>query len=322
MKAPLCSERRCHAPKIACSRGETVLEDCPYWNKSNKGVSSATDTEGDAAHSRLPWSGSALGTTDLGFLTARADPKLVALLGPHNAGKTTLLAAWYLLLGQQGAVDDRLFAGSYSLEGWEALAHSLRWEGERPAFPMHTSSRSGRAPGLLHLALRAASGQIEDILFADAPGEWFQRWAIESEAPDAAGARWLAERASALAIIADCDSLSGEGRGNARANMISLIRRTAVARAGRPVALIWAKADIAIPAEIQKAVRDAARLVMPDIEEFTVSVIDHDVGGAKVEAATSLMALFRWALTPLPRGVGDVETMLATSEPFFAVGMR
>ena len=320
MKAPQCSERRCNAPKISCVRGETVLEDCPYWNRSNKSVIPAMP-DGDIGHSRLPWSGSALGTTDLGFLTGRGDPKLVALLGPHNAGKTTLLAAWYLMLGRIGAIDDRLFAGSYSLEGWEALAHALRWEGERPAFPMHTSSRSGRAPGLLHLAFRAASGQLGDLLFTDAPGEWFQRWAIESEAPDAAGARWIAERASALVIVADCESLAGAERGNARSSMINIIRRVAAARAGRPVALAWAKADIAISPGIRKAVRDAAFLGMPDIAEYSVSVIDHSSSDVQVDAMESLMALFRWAVAPIPRGVGDVENLLSTSEPFFAVGM-
>jgi Double-GTPase 2 len=320
MKQPQCSESRCHAPKIACYRGETALDDCGFWHRSNIGASPAV-ADGNTAYSRLPWSGSALGTTDLGFLTARADPKLVAFLGPHNAGKTTLLAAWYLLLGRLGAVGDHLFAGSYSLEGWEAVAHALRWEGKRPSFPRHTSSGAGRAPGLLHLALRGPSGRLEDVLFADAPGEWFQRWAVESEAPDAAGARWLADRASVLAIVADCESLVAEDRGNARASMVNLIRRVAATRDSRPVALVWAKADINIPSAIRKAVLDAALLVMPDIEEFSVSVVDHEANGVKVDNVESLMALFRWSVAPLSRGVGNVETKLSTSDPFFAFGM-
>lgn len=319
MKPPTCSQPRCYAPKIACYRGETVLADCAWWQKSN--TSKAPESgESDAGYNRLPWSGSALGTTDLGFLTARGDPTLIALLGPHNAGKTTLLAAFYLLLGRAGTMDDRLFAGSFTLEGWEAVAHALRWEGEPPAFPPHTSSRSGRAPGLLHLGFRATSGKIDDFLFADAPGEWFQRWTVESDAPDAAGARWLADRASVLMIVADCEALAGAERGNARANLVNLFRRVADARNGRPVALVWAKADIAISTGIRDAICKAALLVMPDIEQFSVSVIDRENADGKVDAAASLMELFRWSLAPVPRGIAEFETPLPASEPFFALG--
>lgn len=316
-----CGEPRCRAPLIACYHGESAPEVCSHWRRG-RGSKAALESAVDPKRNLLPWSGSALGTADLGFLTARADPKLVALLGPHNAGKTTLLGAWYLLFGRSGSVGERRFAGSYSLEGWEAVAHALRWEGSSPAFPPHTSSRSGRAPGLLHLALRDAAGRLQDILFADAPGEWFQRWAVESDAVDAVGARWLADRASVLGVVADCQALSGKERGNARQDMIQLLRRAADVRRGRSVALIWTKADVEVPSGIRDAVRQAALNVMPDIAEFWVSIVGPSAGGETTDAASSLENLLAWATSPLPKGIQGIDEPVAATEPFFAMGMR
>lgn len=148
--------------------GETLLEKCPNWRGATREQTVApTLTDDDT---RLPWSGAALGTAGLPFLTARGEPRLLALVGSHNAGKTTLLGSWYQLIGRSGRVDGADFAGSYTLEGWEAVAHALRWDGGAPRFPAHTSSGAGRLPGLLHLALRPKGGRLTDFLFADAPG--------------------------------------------------------------------------------------------------------------------------------------------------------
>lgn len=316
-----CSDNRCHAPKIACHRGEVTPEECSAWRKSNHTGTEAAEDE-KSSHSLLPWSGSALGLTDLDFVTARGDPNLVALLGAHNAGKTTLLGACYLLLGRTGKLGGSRFAGSYSLEGWEAIAHALRWEGTPPSFPPHTSARSGRAPGLLHFALRDGSKQLRDIFFADAPGEWFQRWSVESEAPDAAGARWLAENATTLAIVADCELLAGADRGIARSNTIQLLRRTSAVCGDRPVALVWSKSDIEISEGIREAIRDAALTAIPNIVEFGVSVVDHTSEGQPAEAITSLQQFFEWAVAPLPLGLSSTEGPVAATEPFFAMGNR
>jgi hypothetical protein len=155
--------------------------------------------------------GAALGRTDIGFVAGRAKPTLVGLVGPENAGKTTLLAAWYLLIGRGVPISERhRFAGSFTLSGWEAVARSLQWApGSPPEFPAHTSTRGGREQGLLHFAFREDDEQLRDYLFTDAPGLWFQKWAINEEAADAAGARWIFEHADLFLLMADCAALSG-----------------------------------------------------------------------------------------------------------------
>ena len=126
----------------------------------------------------MPWSGSALGLTDLGFVAGRSKPIVLAVMGPHNAGKTTLLGACYLLLGHGHRPNDKLrFSGSCSLAGWENVASPLRWKPGSlpPAFPPHTSSTTVRIPGLLHLAFKHDGDHRTDYVITDAPGEWFRK---------------------------------------------------------------------------------------------------------------------------------------------------
>ncbi len=195
-----CSRANCFVPDTSCDLGHVDLSECPTWT----GKAQATaESPPPLDEGLLPWSGSALGLVDLGFVSGRSKPFVVGIAGAQNAGKTTLLGAWYLLIGR-GATDSdkRRFAGSYSLGGWEAVAGSLRWSpGQQPSFPPHTTSRGGRAPGLLHLAFRKTEdSRTRDFLVTDAPGEWFQKWAVNRDAAGATGARWIADHADVLLL--------------------------------------------------------------------------------------------------------------------------
>lgn len=315
-----CPDPRCHIPDVNCFLGEETPAECPVWCGSKGDEAESTLSSAGGKDTLLPWSGSALGTGDLAFLTARGEAKLIALLGAHNAGKTTLLAAWYQKLGRSGLVGNSRFSGSFSLEGWEAVGHALRWEGGAPRFPPHTSSGAGRAPGMLHLALRDENSRLCDFLFADSPGEWFERWSVDRNASDAEGARWLVDRASSLIIIADCEALAGEERGRARSDVIQLIRRVANERNERPVALVWTKADIAISQPIRDAIRDAAIRVVPGIKEFSSSVINFEMFGAKINAEEALTEILTWALQPVQRGFEVPNSISRASDPFFNIG--
>jgi hypothetical protein len=49
-------------------------------------------------------------------------------------------------------------------------------------------------------------------MFADAPGEWFQKWAANRDSADGAGARWVAEHADVFLLVADCEALQAPAR--------------------------------------------------------------------------------------------------------------
>jgi hypothetical protein len=214
-----CSRSNCFAPETTCDLGFFDRSNCPSW----KGRVESPGGQDEALSDELvlPWSGSALGLVDLGFVAGCKKPLVVGVAGPQNAGKTTLLAAWYLLVGRGLACSEkRKFAGSYSFGGWEAVAGSLRWTpGLLPNFPPHTTSREGRAPGLLHLAFRDADAQPRSYLFADAPGEWFQKWALNRDAVDAEGARWVAGQADVFLLVPRHRGMEGLARTHSRAGM-------------------------------------------------------------------------------------------------------
>ena len=319
----VCPRETCFWPEVGCDMGHLDHAHCPSL-KAHTTEKPEGQPPPDAVS--MPWSGGVLGLADLGFVAGRNKPAVLAIMGPQNAGKTTLLGAWYLLLGRGFRPDDELrFSGSRSFAGWEVVASSLRWEPGpiRPTFPPHTSSRGGRIPGLLHLSFKRDDGYHRDYLMTDAPGEWFQKWAVNREARDAEGAQWAAEHADAFLLVADCEALSGPGKGAARSGIQLLARRLADELRGRPVALVWTKKDILIPEDMEGAVRNAVRRAMPNAVEFAVSIrSDSDTTGAGTGTGQGLLDLLRWVLKArqptlrLPEPAGD------NLDPLFIFGAR
>lgn len=190
-----CSHPACLAPdELGCKVGESSLRQCKFWQSSRGAQEQAAAAKSDDG-ARLPWTGNAMGAGDIGFLSGATRTRLVGVFGVAGSGKTSLLGAWYLLIGRGIGPTGISFAGSLTLEGWENIAGNLRWIGAHgPSFPPHTSSGSGR----------------HDLLFADAPGEWFSRWSVRREAEDAVGASWLSGVADVLLVIADSEELAGQ----------------------------------------------------------------------------------------------------------------
>jgi len=315
-----CTRPTCFVPDTGCDLGHVSLSKCAAWSGQTTPSSAHAEPVDEVL---LPWSGSALGLADLGFVAGRARPIVIGVAGSQNAGKTTLLGAWYLLLGR-GAVDlgSRRFAGSFSLTGWEAVAGSLRWSpGRPPSFPPHTTSRSGRAPGLLHLSTwDIGLGRSSDHLFTDAPGEWFQKWAVNRDSAEGVGARWIAEHADALLLLADRQALSGESIGQARGALQLLARRVAAERQGRPVALVWTKSDIDLEPQVEGSIRDTMFNLMPDAAEFSVSVAPSSAEGNQV--GVGLVKLLNWTLSIRRPDIVLPASLTTGVDPLFLYGVR
>ena len=313
-----CPQETCFwSDGAGCGLGYLDPSDCPALKAA---PTKKQDDQSASEAVAMPWSGSVLGLTDLGFVAGRSKPLVLAIMGSHNAGKTTLLGAWYLLLGRGSRPDEALrFSGSCSLAGWEVVANPLRWEpgSTPPAFPPHTSSTSARIPGLLHLAFKRDHDRRTDYVMTDAPGEWFRKWAVKRDAPDAGGARWAAEHADAFLLVADREALAGSEKGAARTGIQLLARRLADELRGRPVALVWTKSDISIPKEMEEAVRIAVLRVIPKAVEFSVSIMPKPDG---TEKAQEFLDLLNWALNVRRPTVRLPEPASSNLDPVFTFG--
>ncbi len=316
-----CSHRDCHAPSMTCVRGD-AFEECPYWANGDVASEPSGPTE-DASNAerqlRFPWTGNAMGPADLPYLAGASKVKLLTLAGASDAGKTSLLAAFYLLIARGIRPAGVEFAGSLTLEGWENIAASLRWTSTSgPTFPPHTSSGSGRHPGLLHLALDTLQGRCE-LVAADAPGEWFSYWGSNQASPQGEGARWLSERTDVFLAIADSQALSGPDRGQARVALVNLLRRVGAEAGGRPVALVWTKCDATLSIEMQTRIREAAERSFKDFREFRVSMLPSRGEKAR-NRGRGIIELLQWILAAEPAVLDPLPHEDRSRELFHAFG--
>jgi len=313
-----CSHPNCFADdNTTCTLGHIQLDMCPEWKCGGNGAVAAPS---ESNQMLLPWSGLAMGESDLNFVSGKVKPITVGIVGPESSGKTTILGAFYLLLGRGVlTAETNLFSNSYTLAGWEAVATYLRWKpGQPPNFPPHTPSGAARAPGMLHLGFRREDGSLRDLLFADAPGEWFQKWAINEQAADAEGARWIARHADVTLLIADRQALSGPKMGAARNDFQLLAQRAMAEARGRRLALVWTKGDIDVAPAMEAQIRKAVAWDSSSIPEFTVSVSPR----GEVDAAEGFRELFSWVLCTKRAGVDLPTTAACGHDPLFRFGRR
>lgn len=197
-------------------------ETCPNYKATE---SSATDggspeTQGEAPSgqehgvARRFFPGLELGTSDATELMRGNYGTLIAILGPYDVGKTCFLASLYLMTAARAIGPDLAFAGSLTLNGFEARARRLR-EWKKGALPKqladHTILPEDRAASLMHLALRERndSDRRFDLLITDLPGEWSTD--LVKDAGTADRFRFL-KRADAIVVTLDGPLLLGQER--------------------------------------------------------------------------------------------------------------
>ena len=248
-----------------CALGHPDRGACPHWKKSEPDEVEATQPR--VVRSDVAWNGYALGTSDLSILAGRGQPVVVGLIGPEGSGKTSLLAFLYMWLLKHGRIGDRLFAGSWTLGGWEAIVRPCRWTGNPPpSFPPHTSS-TGRHPGILHVVLRHAGTDVmRDVMFTDAPGEWFAEWSRSPGSPHAAGARWVIEHSDILVLLVDSAGLAiVHTLPLTRRLTHDLIERVAAERSV-PVVVVWTKDDVEVPELARRSLDRACKEFLPEVQ--------------------------------------------------------
>jgi len=273
-----CSEPSCFPDDTGCNvEGCDKVTDCKYYNKGsihdNQNI-----IEEDEYMLRIPWTANSLGLEDLNYITASTSTVLIGITGVANAGKSTFLALLYCLLRHGDKIGDFRFSGSKTLVGWENIAWYLSWKTNNDIqFPPHTSSNSGRVPGLLHLTLRNSSGIKKDLVFTDAPGEWFDKWAYSKDDVNAEGANWIHDNADAFLLFADCELLQGEEQGKSRRQIRLVAERLSEGLRNRPLGLVWSKSDVDLDGDMRKQLTSyMGRFNNLHYGEFSVSIKEDD----------------------------------------------
>jgi Double-GTPase 2 len=263
--------------KPDCKCGEKDYQVCKnyYGIKNTEGVGEIKG-KSNADILSLPWHSNALGALDIGWLTSKKQPLIIGIIGQSNAGKTTFLATLYMLLRGGHSIGENTFAGSYTLLGWEKIADFLSFHSHKKVhFPPHTSSNAARLPGLLHLLLKDRNGQFQDIIFTDAPGQWFETWAIEANSDESKGARWIAESSDAFLLVADTEAFS-ESFGEEKEKFLAVVERMRKIHQNRPCALVYTKSDIGLDEEDKKEVLTQVKRNIPNVKPFDVAAINLD----------------------------------------------
>lgn len=266
-----CSIGNCY-PDIRCAEGKKYKKDCPHWEDREKSSKDSKITLTEDNSHLLSWSGNSMGMEDISILSERSSPILLGAIGEANSGKTTFLGLLYLLLSNGQFLENWSFSNSYTILGWEYIANYLRYQsGNKSEFPPHTSRFDGRDVGLLHLGLFNRAF-LHDIMFTDVPGEWFKYWAENINDSGTGNAPWIHKNSRGFLLFIDCEGLVKES-GKYRLKTRKLINRLSNDLNGRPVAILWSKADFydKIRDPIKNIIKNKLGKI-PNSKEFLISI--------------------------------------------------
>lgn len=267
-----CTKKGCYAPDDICIELAGPLHElCEFFLKEEVTEISAKTIKSTVAATSIPWTGEWLHPEQLDLLAHRGKPKIIGLVGSSGAGKTTYLAMLYSLLFNGKLIENWDFAGSYTLNGWELQAKTLQVQEDGTVRNPDATPSNKDFYSLYHLALRH-DGFLHDILFADSSGEVFSKWADNVNDPAAENARWIYGNAHAFLFFVDCEAIV-EQRGKAKRDIIQLAEQVKSRVRGRPMLIIWSKADLAknMRENIVDAIEQSLSETFPEATSLEIS---------------------------------------------------
>lgn len=221
-EATQCSNPDCKVAESGkCVEGHE-LPACANYGKPLQLIEPDTEEDDEAPDADLV---ELLGADKLTIATTklvlrRDYSRVIAIVGPHDAGKTSLVAGLYDLF-QAGPVSGAFFRGSLTLHAFEMACHDARAASERGT--PHINRTPYGEVQFYHLALRRmASGEAISLVLADRAGEYYR-----SAADDVSVVAEFVEvhRADTVVLLVDGERLAdSKTRHNVRAEIILLIQ--------------------------------------------------------------------------------------------------
>ncbi|MFN3249389.1 TRAFAC clade GTPase domain-containing protein [Roseibium album] len=113
--------------------------------------------------------GEALNRTNASALQRKRISRMIGIIGPADAGKSSLMASIYDIF-QTGPFADLEFAGSSTLIGFEKVCHDARVASRRDAPHMERTSAGAEAT-FFHLDLQSIDSNVVSLFISDRSGE-------------------------------------------------------------------------------------------------------------------------------------------------------
>lgn len=299
----LCANPDCRVAKDGrCIEGFARRADCPQFGKVQ--IMRVQDV-GDSAPAPSPGVAMPVSTTltveETDCVLKAREARVIAITGPFDAGKTSLIAGLYDLfnLGHIGSV---AFGRSYSLHAFEEAAHDSRAASRRESPVMNRTPRG--EVRFYHLELfDTSTGAAPSVLLGDRAGEEYLETRSNTDL-----ARTFPElpRADVLTVLVDGERLLDAGQ---RHNVRSEVRQTIqafveadVVRGTQCLAVVLTKLDALRKFEDggSKAMQDFATLVQrlrtafgakfAAIESFAIAAQPKTDGAKQGEGLEQLLA--------------------------------
>lgn len=128
MSTVVCANRDCRVADTGrCIEGIPVLTDCPHYGKEPAPLPPPVPDQPFQLKPEavdLPRA-QTLTVTEANTLIRQRPSRLVAIVGPHDAGKTSLISGLYDLF-QSGKVGECMFGGSLTIQSFERACHGSR----------------------------------------------------------------------------------------------------------------------------------------------------------------------------------------------------
>ena len=244
--AAICANPDCRVAEThRCVEG-FELSVCSYYGRELEETSETSrgSEEKPSAPSSvvLPGAGT-LTPSEASRLLRRGDARVISIVGPRDAGKTSLIASLYELF-QEGPISEIGFAQSQTLHAFEHACHDARAASRRGA-PDITRTPLGGVR-FYHLDLDGGpAGDRLALVLGDRAGEEYQ-----GAADDASVVTTFPEvrRADSLTVLVDGQRLIDSGaRHNLRSEIVMMLQAFVdgdAVRVSQRLALVLTKIDL------------------------------------------------------------------------------
>lgn len=250
-----------------CIDGHTVPASCPlYGRKPPSSDETTIDEVTEPSLSPLAERiekpglvrvarGEALNLREMGALLSERPARIISIVGPVDAGKTSLIACAFDLF-QSAAMANLRFAGSATLLGFERICHLARASSEAPEVTGERTTVDSD-PFFFHLGVQDG-GIRRDLLFADRSGELYEG---VSDQPSRADQLIELSQCSVLTLLIDGAGLCSPTRrhaviSEARQFLSSIFERGALSRDAH-LLIVLSKIDLVEASGEADALRSA-----------------------------------------------------------------